>query len=178
MNVACHPPQERRPYEMDARIRGAMASRALLLALRRLHYDHAPKEYKDRFLPAYPLPNIAVAPKPTSLFLELWGEIEEAEDKVEEPVTVRRIKRAVCSYFKVTNIDLISARRTKDIVIPRQVAMYLCKHLTIHTWPQIGRAFGGRDHTTVIHAVERIDNMLLWRAEIIQAVATIRQRLS
>lgn len=174
MNKAVHPPQERRPYEMDARIRGAMASRALLLALRRLHYDHAPKEYKDRFLPAYPLPNIAVAPKPTSLFLEMWSEIEGPSIQV----TTDRIKKAVSRYFEVSVEDLESEKRTRDIVIPRQVGMYLSKHLTLCTWRQIGRSFGRKDHSTVVHAVQRVDNFLSWNKHVIQAVATIRQRLS
>jgi hypothetical protein len=150
-----------------------MSSRALLLRLRRLHYEHAPDIYKNRFLPAPLLPSIVVEPKPSSDFLELWGENEIDAGAV----TIARIKRAVCRYYKVTNTDLISARRTRDITLPRQVAMYLCRHLTVRSMPEIGRQFGGRDHTTVHHADIKIKNLLLWKREVIEAVATIRQRI-
>jgi len=173
MNLAVTTPVETRPYEVDKRTRDMMASRALLLKLRRLHYEHAPKEYKDRFLPVLPPPSIAVKPKHSSEFLALWGEA----DIDAEPVSIKRIKNAVCRYFKVTNIDLVSARRTNDIVLPRQIAMYLCRHLTSRSMPEIGRQFGGRDHTTCIHAERKIENLLLWKKDVIEAVATIRQRL-
>ena len=74
-------------------------------------------------------------------------------------LTVDRIQRAVCDQFRVTLTDMTSKRRARIIARPRQVAMYLSKKLTKRSLPDIGRRFGGRDHTTVMHAVKRIDEL-------------------
>lgn len=74
-------------------------------------------------------------------------------------VTVDEIQRQVADYFNIKLADLLSARRARQVARPRQVAMYLCKHLTSKSLPSIGRKFGGRDHTTVMHAVKRIDEL-------------------
>lgn len=74
-------------------------------------------------------------------------------------LTVDKIQRAVAEEFSITHNDMTSKRRARDIARPRQVAMYLCKKLTKRSLPDIGRRFGGRDHTTVMHAVKRIDQL-------------------
>ncbi len=74
-------------------------------------------------------------------------------------LTVDRIQKAVCEEFRVTLTDMTSKRRARIIARPRQVAMYLSKKLTKRSLPDIGRRFGGRDHTTVMHAVKRIDSL-------------------
>ena len=74
-------------------------------------------------------------------------------------LTVDRIQRATCEIFGVTLTDMVSKRRAREIARPRQVAMYLCKKKTKRSLPDIGRRFGGRDHTTVMHAVKRIDEL-------------------
>lgn len=74
-------------------------------------------------------------------------------------LTVDRIQRAVCEEFSITLTDMVSKRRARLIARPRQVAMYLSKKLTKRSLPDIGRRFGGRDHTTVMHAVKRIDEL-------------------
>ena len=74
-------------------------------------------------------------------------------------LTVDRIQRATCEVFKVTLTDMVSKRRARIVARPRQVAMYLCKKLTKRSLPDIGRRFGGRDHTTVMHAVKRIEEL-------------------
>lgn len=74
-------------------------------------------------------------------------------------LTVDKIQRAVAEEFGITLNDMTSKRRARDIARPRQVAMYLCKRLTKRSLPDIGRRFGGRDHTTVMHAVKRIDEL-------------------
>ncbi len=71
-------------------------------------------------------------------------------------VTIENIQKTVAEYFKVRVSDLLSERRNRSIARPRQVAMALAKELTSHSLPEIGDAFGGRDHTTVIHACRRI----------------------
>jgi chromosomal replication initiator protein len=74
-------------------------------------------------------------------------------------VTVDDIKKAVCDHCNLRIADLHSERRSKHIARPRQLAMYLSKRLTSHSLPEIGRKFGGRDHTTVMHAVKRIEEL-------------------
>ncbi len=74
-------------------------------------------------------------------------------------LTVDRIQRAVCEAFDLSLTDMVSKRRARVIARPRQVAMYLSKKLTKRSLPDIGRRFGGRDHTTVMHAVKRIDEL-------------------
>lgn len=74
-------------------------------------------------------------------------------------VTVDEIQRRVADYFNIRLSDLLSARRARAVARPRQVAMYLSKQLTSKSLPEIGRQFGGRDHTTVMHAVKRIDEL-------------------
>jgi chromosomal replication initiator protein len=74
-------------------------------------------------------------------------------------ITIDEIQRKVAEYYKVRMPDLLSARRSRDVARPRQIAMYLSKRLTPRSLPEIGRRFGGRDHTTVMHAIKRIDEL-------------------
>ena len=71
-------------------------------------------------------------------------------------VTIENIQKTVAEYYKIRVADLLSKRRNRSIARPRQMAMSLCKELTNHSLPEIGDAFGGRDHTTVIHACKKI----------------------
>lgn len=71
-------------------------------------------------------------------------------------VKIEDIQRAVARHYNVSRADMLSSRRTMDIVKPRQVAMYLARALTDRSFPEIGWYFGGRDHTTVLHAVNKI----------------------
>lgn len=75
-------------------------------------------------------------------------------------ITIDRVQRAIAQEYGVTRNDLISSRRTKDIVRPRQIAMYLARHMTPRSLPEIARRFGGRDHTTALHAVRRISSLI------------------
>lgn len=79
-----------------------------------------------------------------------------------EPKRVRvdDILRVVAKHYNVTRADILSQRRTANVVKPRQVAMYLAKTLTLRSLPEIGRRFGGRDHTTVLHAVRKIEGLV------------------
>jgi chromosomal replication initiator protein len=77
----------------------------------------------------------------------------------EKLVTVENIQKTVAEYYKIRIADLLSKRRSRSIARPRQVAMALAKELTNHSLPEIGDAFGGRDHTTVLHAVRRVKEL-------------------
>ncbi len=92
-------------------------------------------------------------------------------------ITIDEIQRKVADYYKIRLADLLSARRSRDIARPRQVAMYLAKRLTPRSLPEIGRKFGGRDHTTVMHAIKRIDELRAGDSDLEQDVATLARQL-
>jgi chromosomal replication initiator protein len=75
-------------------------------------------------------------------------------------VKIEEIQRVVSRQYNVSRGDLLSSRRTANVVRPRQIAMYLAKTLTLRSLPEIGRRFGGRDHTTVLHAVRKIEGLV------------------
>jgi chromosomal replication initiator protein len=74
----------------------------------------------------------------------------------EKLVTIDNIQKTVAEYYKIKVADLLSKRRSRSVARPRQLAMALAKELTNHSLPEIGDAFGGRDHTTVLHACRKI----------------------
>jgi chromosomal replication initiator protein len=74
-------------------------------------------------------------------------------------VSLDNIKRTVAEYYKIKSSDLLSKRRSRSVARPRQLAMALSKELTNHSLPEIGDAFGGRDHTTVLHACRKIKEL-------------------
>ena len=76
-----------------------------------------------------------------------------------EGLSMERIARVVAAHFKLTVEEMKSKNNSRSVAFPRQVAMYLCKRLTRHSFPEIGREFGGKHHTTVMHSVEKIDAM-------------------
>jgi chromosomal replication initiator protein len=79
--------------------------------------------------------------------------------KSDRRVTIDEIQKRVAEHYNIRSADMHSARRAREIARPRQVAMYLCKMLTPRSLPEIGKKFGGRDHTTVIHAIRRIEEL-------------------
>jgi chromosomal replication initiator protein len=97
--------------------------------------------------------------------------------KAERRISVDDIQKAVAAYFSITTDDLVSKSRTKTLVRPRHIAMYLAKTMTTRSFPDIGRRFGGRDHSTVIHAVSKISAALPSDAALADDVEAIRRRL-
>lgn len=87
------------------------------------------------------------------------------------------IKAIVAAEFDVTLLDLICERRTDNIVLPRQIAMYLAKELRPDSLPTIGRHFGGRDHTTVLHAVRKITARVAADPALAERVAALKARI-
>ena len=81
-------------------------------------------------------------------------------------VGMDNIQKTVADYYKIKVAELFSKKRTRAIARPRQLAMWLCREVTSHSYPEIGDAFGGRDHTTVIHAVKTIDSLRLKESEL------------
>jgi chromosomal replication initiator protein len=92
-------------------------------------------------------------------------------------ITIDEIQRAVSAHFELKPLDLVSARRARVVARPRQIAMYLAKRLTTRSLPEIGRKFGGRDHSTVIHAVRRVEELRDSDREIDGAVRLLMRQL-
>ena len=78
----------------------------------------------------------------------------------ENPISIARIQKAVADYYKISVDNLRSRSNVRTVLVPRQVAMYLCKQLTKKSYPEIARQFGGKHHTTVIHSVEKINRLI------------------
>lgn len=92
-------------------------------------------------------------------------------------VSIEEIQRRVAEHFNVKYSDMLSARRARAVARPRQVAMYLSKQLTSRSLPEIGRKFGGRDHTTVMHAVRRVEDLCLMDSSFADDVDRLRRQL-
>ncbi len=92
-------------------------------------------------------------------------------------INVESIQNLVAAYFKLNIQELLSSRRSRSLARPRQIAMYLAKQHTTNSLPDIGRKFGNRDHTTVIHAVKKIDELIKKDNEINQSVAELKKKL-
>ena len=92
-------------------------------------------------------------------------------------VKIEEIQRVVARQYNVSRADLLSSRRTANVVRPRQVAMYLAKTLTLRSLPEIGRRFGGRDHTTVLHAVRKIENLVNNDTSLAEEIELLKRQL-
>lgn len=111
--------------------------------------------------------------------------LEMAEHEVrdlirpQEPkrIKIEDIQRVVARQYNVSRSDLLSSRRTANVVRPRQVAMYLAKTLTLRSLPEIGRRFGGRDHTTVLHAVRKIEALVSKDNTLSEEVESLKRQL-
>lgn len=92
-------------------------------------------------------------------------------------ITIDEIQKRVSEHYKIRQAEMVSARRAREVARPRQVAMYLAKQLTPRSLPEIGRKFGGRDHTTVIHAVRQIERLRGCDSDIDTDVRTLIRQL-
>jgi chromosomal replication initiator protein len=105
---------------------------------------------------------------------ELLRDLLRASDR---RITIDEIQKRVADHFNIRLSDMHSARRARAVARPRQVAMYLAKQLTQRSLPEIGRKFGGRDHTTVMHAVKKIEELCQGDAHFAQDVDLLRKML-
>ncbi len=92
-------------------------------------------------------------------------------------VRIEDILKMVSRHYKVPRNDLLSSRRSRDVVRPRQIAMYLAKSLTARSLPEIGRRFGGRDHTTVLHSVRKVEQLMKNDGDLQQEVELLKRML-
>ncbi|MCU7850693.1 MAG: chromosomal replication initiator protein DnaA [Candidatus Thiodiazotropha sp. (ex Monitilora ramsayi)] len=96
----------------------------------------------------------------------------------DKQITIENIQKTVAEYFQIRTSDLLSAKRSRSIARPRQIAMTLSKELTNHSLPEIGNAFGGRDHTTVIHATRKVKELRESDARISEDYSNLLRTLS
>ncbi|GGE54515.1 chromosomal replication initiator protein DnaA [Actibacterium pelagium] len=108
------------------------------------------------------------------LTTDCLADILRASDR---KVTVEEIQRKVSEHYNMRLSDMIGPRRHRTVARPRQIAMYLSKHLTSRSLPEIGRRFGGRDHTTVMHAVKRIDELRAVDNQVAEDLEMLRRML-
>jgi len=92
-------------------------------------------------------------------------------------VTIEMIQKQVAEFFKIKLADLKSEKRLKVVVVPRQIAIYLCRELTKSSYPEIGEKFGGKDHSTIIHSVKKIDRLVHQDLEIKETVEQLKREL-
>ena len=109
-------------------------------------------------------------------------DLEMAQDILKNFITVQLIgpeavQKAVCSFYHLTLADLTSPKRNKEIAWPRQVAMYLCRKMTSASLKEIGRAFGGKDHSTVVHAVNKVRKLIEAEEGVGQEVGELERQL-
>lgn len=159
--------------ERVLRQRNAVCSFNLLVALRINHGDgQAPEVIEPEPQPAPPPEPAPLPPIPNSL-------MAEAADLAAPPAlgNIKRIQLAVCKDYGVTLTDMLSRRRDAKIVRPRQVAMYLAKTLTERSLPEIGRRFGGRDHTTALSGIRKIEGLCSTDAALCDRMTAIAESL-
>lgn len=94
------------------------------------------------------------------------------------PLQIITIQGAVAEKFGLKRADLTGQRRTANVVLPRQIAVYLCRKMTTRSLPDIGRRFGGRDHTTMLHSISRVGTLIARDPAIAQTVSELSEALS
>jgi chromosomal replication initiator protein len=100
-----------------------------------------------------------------------------ATDEDAGVITIQQIQKAVSANFRMSVEELVSKSNARQFAVPRQIAMFLCKRLTKHSYPEIGRAFGGKHHTTVIHSFEKIEALIATDSAIQKVVSDITESL-
>lgn len=120
-----------------------------------------------------PVRQIEVVTLPGCWPIDLGYKSEIKAEEVAPRITVELIMRTVCDAYKVSKNDLISPRRTLNIVRPRQVALWLSRRFTTLSFPQISRKFGNRDHSTCLHAVRKVDLLCATDADFREKVYSV-----
>jgi hypothetical protein len=152
------------------RARNAYSSRALLSRLREFHAVVEPVVIRE----PEPEPEPEPAPPPP-VEVQWIKSIEEMPDP--RGPSVRDIKACVARHFNLSPRDLESPRRFAKIVRPRQIAFYLARKLTTRSFPDIGRRFGGKDHTTIIHSCKLIESLMATDSKMAETVRCLEEQL-
>ncbi|MCX2186402.1 MULTISPECIES: chromosomal replication initiator protein DnaA [Limosilactobacillus] len=97
--------------------------------------------------------------------------------KQQTTISIAEIQKQVASFYNITQSDILGKKRVKQIVVPRQIAMYLSRELTDFSLPKIGNEFGGKDHTTVLHAIDKIEAALKKDTDLQKDINNLKERL-
>ncbi|PMB83045.1 chromosomal replication initiator protein DnaA [Limosilactobacillus pontis] len=97
--------------------------------------------------------------------------------KQQTTISIATIQKQVASFYNITQSDILGKKRVKQIVVPRQIAMYLSRELTDFSLPKIGNEFGGKDHTTVLHAIDKIESALKKDTDLQKDISSLKERL-
>lgn len=103
---------------------------------------------------------------------------EVVENSTKNELNIAKIRKAVCDYYNITRQQICSANRTKNIAIPRHIAMYLCREMLDSPYKEIGNEFGKRDHSTVINACEKVEKLCKSDSAYLKAITDIKTRIS
>ena len=104
--------------------------------------------------------------------------VTDSLNKIETNITIEDIQKTVVSYYNISMHDFMSSRRSRSVARPRQIAMYLSKKMTTKSLPDIGRRFSGRDHTTVIHAIKKVEELMIQDKNFENEVKDLNQKLT
>ena len=92
-------------------------------------------------------------------------------------INIDDIQRKVAEHYNIRLADMMGPKRARNVARPRQIAMYLSKQLTSRSLPEIGRRFGGRDHTTIMHGVRKIEELLVEDSAMVEDIAVLKRML-
>jgi hypothetical protein len=149
-------------------------------------FHRAHVERMRRFTPKpQPKPPVVVAmppppvdPEPPVICERAWAVVLDPLLPPRKFPRVHSIQKVVAFAYNVTVLDMLSPRRTWNVVRPRHVAMYLCRTMTPHTLPEIGRRFGDRDHTSVLHAFRRISDLIARKPDQAEFIEELKAKLT
>jgi chromosomal replication initiator protein len=119
---------------------------------------HNIRELEGSLVRVLAMASLRGLPLSKALAQEAMRSVSRSSD--DNPISIAVIQKAVADYYKISVDNLRSRSNMRTVLVPRQVAMYLCKHLTKKSYPEIARHFGGKHHTTVIHSVEKINRLI------------------
>jgi chromosomal replication initiator protein len=119
---------------------------------------HNIRELEGSLIRVIAMASLKGVPLSKSLAQDAMRSVSHVSDEMN--VTIPMIQKVVADYYKISSEDLRARSHTRQVLVPRQVAMYLCKSLTRKSYPEIARQFGGKHHTTVIHSVEKITQLM------------------
>jgi chromosomal replication initiation ATPase DnaA len=173
MHVRELTPTQLKAVERSRNFRESIAAKAAELAARKVQSKLAAVAVASIEAPLAQTPNVVITEPPSPN----WFVILACEDVKRRHPSILQIQKAVCAHYGVKLADVLSSRRTASIVRPRQVAYYLCKEMTPHSLPQIGRRFGGRDHTTALSGIRKIERLRRADAELDGLLNTLAAQL-
>lgn len=156
-------------YQETLRAKNEHCCNALLSRLIKHHGDAFVRPSPVIVIEPPPLPEPPAPPEPSIVLADMVTEIEEGP----RPVTIREIQKCISKHFNISMAELLASRRLAKIVRPRQIGFYLARKLTSRSLPEIGRRFGGKDHTTVLHACKKVEERMAADPNLARTVAEL-----